>query len=480
MNSYLYRFRSIEALLGKHDELRKQEIYFASPSELNDPMEGFSDVFWQGDKIVWENLLRHFLVCLERSFALAMIGGESHRTTWEQIPVIDPGDLRAFTPEHHVMHEMIFEKFFGEPAVVQFIDSLAGREGPIRRRELAMHLTCAHQFTMLTIHEVYQERKLTPVLNPDNAQRSSALKMLQHSVNVITQLKVLKTAQPVGEDDIESLFSVTGLMSHQMSLIHFHNQQADLSKPAINFLAHGFAEGYVKEIERILYPEWYVACFMENCSSSSIWGTYGSEHKGICLRFKTTQQAGRHTLVLNRISGADMNGPVRSDVSQPFNKIAYTRELGTIDFFSSIGRLPEPILNKYWYTNAKGERSTSAAAMDSSIENWRESYWRNFNIRSTRKLEDWKLEAEHRIVMYSSINDLSTPNARKAVYRFEDLDGIIFGIRTSLEDKLKICRVIEEKCKEKNRKNFKFFQASFSRTKGVIEHHELSLLKFQL
>ena len=33
-----FRFRSIDALLGKRKELKKQTIYFASPEELNDPM----------------------------------------------------------------------------------------------------------------------------------------------------------------------------------------------------------------------------------------------------------------------------------------------------------------------------------------------------------------------------------------------------------------------------------------------------------
>jgi hypothetical protein len=31
--------------------------------ELNDPLEGFKDLFWKGDVIVWKNLLRHYLLC---------------------------------------------------------------------------------------------------------------------------------------------------------------------------------------------------------------------------------------------------------------------------------------------------------------------------------------------------------------------------------------------------------------------------------
>jgi hypothetical protein len=53
MISHLYRFRPIDRLLEKN-ELRKQEIFFAKPENLNDPMEGFRDVFWKGDEIVWQ------------------------------------------------------------------------------------------------------------------------------------------------------------------------------------------------------------------------------------------------------------------------------------------------------------------------------------------------------------------------------------------------------------------------------------------
>jgi len=50
MRKHLYRFRS--TVLGKHQELENQDIYFSSLESLNDPMEGFMDLFWSGDEIV--------------------------------------------------------------------------------------------------------------------------------------------------------------------------------------------------------------------------------------------------------------------------------------------------------------------------------------------------------------------------------------------------------------------------------------------
>lgn len=48
----LYHYRSVESALK---ELDNCTFHFATRAELNDPMEGYLRVFWQGD----ENLLHH-------------------------------------------------------------------------------------------------------------------------------------------------------------------------------------------------------------------------------------------------------------------------------------------------------------------------------------------------------------------------------------------------------------------------------------
>src|ERR1700730_2478613 len=90
MIPHLYRFRPVDALLGTREELAKQEIYFAPPEKLNDPMEGYKDVFWSGDLIVWRNLLRHYLLCLLQTTYLCYIMG----------PKFDSADLNTiiFSP----------------------------------------------------------------------------------------------------------------------------------------------------------------------------------------------------------------------------------------------------------------------------------------------------------------------------------------------------------------------------------------------
>ena len=57
----IYRFRDAQKLLA-YKELENSEIYFSPYDQLNDPMEGFLNVFWQGDTIAWIGLIKHFIL----------------------------------------------------------------------------------------------------------------------------------------------------------------------------------------------------------------------------------------------------------------------------------------------------------------------------------------------------------------------------------------------------------------------------------
>lgn len=70
----LYRFRDIDHLIGKYEELKKQEIYFASQNELNDPLEGMFQIVWDGDNIAWRGLINNYLLCLEHTFTMCRLG----------------------------------------------------------------------------------------------------------------------------------------------------------------------------------------------------------------------------------------------------------------------------------------------------------------------------------------------------------------------------------------------------------------------
>lgn len=68
------------------------------------------------------------------------------------------------------------------------------------------------------------------------------------------------------------------------------------------------------------------------------------------------------------------------------------------------------------------------------------------------------------------------PDKRKLKYRFEDLDGIIFGINTKESDKLKIIKIIFDKCKKYNRKKFNLYQAFYDNQKGEVDIIKIDIL----
>ena len=90
----MYRFRTVSNLIGEFKELENQQIYFAHPQQLNDPMEGTQLYYWQGDEIVWRNLLKHYLLCIEHVITLARLSEENEPIKKEDIPVFQwVGDL---------------------------------------------------------------------------------------------------------------------------------------------------------------------------------------------------------------------------------------------------------------------------------------------------------------------------------------------------------------------------------------------------
>ena len=128
---------------------------------------------------------------------------------------------------------------------------------------------------------------------------------------------------------------------------------------------------------------------------------------------------------------------------------------------------------KQWYSYEAGNISKCAAHIkdDDAEGEWRKQYWDNYDSCFFVKLKDWEYEKEWRLLLSSVLDTFEDANDRKLKYKFEDLEAIIFGMRTSVEDNVKIIKLIEKKCKENNRENFDFYQAYYSKQKGrmVIE-----------
>jgi hypothetical protein len=159
-----------------------------------------------------------------------------------------------------------------------------------------------------------------------------------------------------------------------------------------------------------------------------------------------------------------------------FHPVTYSSKFPAVDFFRSIRRLPEAVLFKHWHGNAEGIKSAHAPGLGPQ---WVNEYWREFYPGATTKLADWKREKEYRLLLMGLVLDYSDGERRKARYDLGSLHGLIFGMKTPLKARLKICKVIEAKCYAICRSDFKFFEAYYSEARGTIDHRELNLLRIK-
>ncbi len=155
----MYRFRTIASILDKHNELEKQEIYFSNPDELNDPMEGYKDVFWKGDKIVWKNFIINYVKSTEHIFGLVLLLNSKTKITDAEIRVLSHAPSYR-SPHYIALIREIIDKLFEIVFIKELPDHLAKRTKPVRRYELISYTEMIHPFVINSISEIYFKWKM--------------------------------------------------------------------------------------------------------------------------------------------------------------------------------------------------------------------------------------------------------------------------------------------------------------------------------
>jgi len=475
MITEFYRFRRIDSLIGEFNELENQSIFFAAPDLLNDPMEGFRDIYWSGDFVVWKNLFRHYLLCLERLCSLLLLSGEDHPISKDNMPVFQ-GEDDFPTPMYKALFYEISNRFFKNSNLITLIKSISERSTPVRRDELFFYFSSMHGFALETIYSEYEKKGFIPERSLKNIAADTLIKDLIDQGFISTLEKSLKEK---GSDEgvSSALFAAHKHSRSQIDLIYRHNGIIDKDKKNRSLVIYDFSDEYISQLEKLVFPEWYTACFMSECNSSSAWGHYGDNHTGVCLIFNADVINENSFLNLKGRNGYSSSGPTYGFCNHMFYPIDYVKGYGQIDFFRMLGRLPIPKLNSMWYS-MDGVMSSCADYITSNEQKWRNQYWKNFYRDITIKSKDWAYENEHRLILVSSFESFTDPKDRSLNYDFKSLKGIIFGIKTKIKDKLEIIKIIESKCRENNRDDFKFYQARYSPQDKCIVHSELALLNF--
>lgn len=458
----MYRFRSIEKLFG-FKELENQEIYFSDINDLNDPMEGFRQVYWRGDSIVWKNFLKHYLLCLEHICVRNYLSQKDETFTKEDIPVFkDEKELP--TKKYKRTFQKICDRFFGNEIINEYIEVLISTK--INRDELFVYLKPLHLLALNVITEIHIEQGLQP---PSAQIPPDVTNQLTRIVEVLKQFN-MEREDTTEQEKLEILFEFQKEFIQDIDLKQAYNLNDSPKKQRKWFTISKFTDAYLNQIMKLTYPKFYVASFMENCTNTVAWGHYANGHKGVCLKFKTEERNGLPSIDLKCIVGRGSK-PIYDYRPFLFRKIEYVNQFPSINFFNSLGRLNVNQLISQWYTNQNGEKSQCAMHLENknNKQEWREQYWANYKKSIFMKLKDWEYEKEYRLSLSSSLNLYNEKKARKLKYKFEDLEAIIFGLKTSMENKIKIIKIIESKCKANNRDDFDFYQANYSSSKGSMK-----------
>ena len=458
----------MERLLEEeYPELEKQTIYFASPEQLNDPMEGFRDIVWSGDKIVWTNLFKNYVYCLHWSYYLLrteedfiQLGSFPILGRWDELP----------PPEKNLFDD-IWHKFLNLPNIQEIIEALANADHKIRYREIASYLRPIQALLLQEILKSYIAYRLISKsevlrLPEELSDESTVVQLTQEILNWIELAEEAKD-----EELIDEIFFEAEKKDNDGRVNQQYNSRiisSEILRKNNQLVIFDFPWVYLQQLERLLWPKWYTACFTKSYHNSSVWGTYGDKHEGACLIFEAVEGDGEsNSLELNQMTGE------RARI--PFFEINYVKKVDPVNFFRSIGMVRRSALMKVWYTDQDGNISECATHIQPNdyASSWLENYLDIFYRDITIKTRDWEYEQEYRLILRNE-SELDEKD-RKLTYNFNSLKGIIFGIKTSDEDRLRIIKIIERKCRESNRTDFKFFQAYYSAKHGDIRKSEIQL-----
>ncbi|QJQ18758.1 DUF2971 domain-containing protein [Pseudomonas sp. SK] len=477
MSTY-YRFRSADRLLGRaatensparSGELDELTVYFASPQELNDPLEGHRETFFQGDLVVWRNLLKHYaLVLFSSTIDVYVNGGDGEITYINLRP-------ESYGAEPRGVLEGILDAVKRDEGLNDYFSAIVDASRKVSRYELIVHL--------MTIHNIVLMHVFNGISTRYQLSDSHRYMLVKDSFYRFAGQRAAEIRAAGGNPDLNGYKEIKSKIKQQ-ALRGNALRDKPLSAGQMRVFVN-FSEEFAQQLDYLIYPHWYVVCFMESGSNPAIWGSYGDNHKGICLMYESQLHRGVETLRFQRLppdfvkafnyGRPDDQWRLDMECQMPLMKVRYDSEYTTANFFTSLNNEQKEWALSYWYS--EGERKSQCGEWLANADGQRYASYRAMYEKSvTTKTAHWGNETECRIIMAGYPFEREE---RTVGYNFFDLKGLIFGINTSDEVKVRAIRKIADHCKVYKRSDFKFYQARYDDNYQKIEHDHLSYITFE-
>ena len=452
----LYRFRSCDKLLGdKYKELEEQYFYFAPPSDQNDPMEGKIEFYWQGDKIAWFGLLKNYVWQL----FLTLV----HVPIYKNID--DMAEFNFFMAgfawgdSHYAESRTRLEKdTINAPTFQKFVDAIAAADKKIEAPSLQYLLTLIHPVAIdIVMHEVASIKYYD--IDP---QKTGAI-FTRNNPDIEDNL----SSYLYGKENLQKASMTWSLFLQQTKLIMQQNLQDVTEKLAVQkrtFVQYEYPCSYIQKLQqKMCFANWFFTCFNTAIQNPATWAYYADSHKGVGLIFDT------ETDFL-------FDFKEHKNVKLDLTKVDYDKTTISRNFFESIGEAAGSEISHWFYIGK--EVSDVWSAVQKNEREWSKKYWDDQKYSLSRKGKSWRHEEEYRILFLDALGEMlpeenddeqKKNTNQRFYYAFNILKGIVFGVRTPIEDKRKIIDILNRKCQENNRKDFPVYQAQYDKSGNYIE-----------
>lgn len=447
----LYRYRNIDR--GK-EELLSQKIFFADRELLNDPMEGYAQVYWHGDEIAWQGLFSNYICSVDMSITRYSLRCDE-ASIKETAALVD---IHSFddVPYGDRLNDLRNE-FIKNERIRKLLSLLGTISEPIERYELKFILGQIHNYAFALCVRSQIKNNLTPDITGELLEFTYRLEKMS-DFSFCEEL--LKSKKAIRQKIVRN-------HDNFPKKIDSLSSKYDARDRAWNAILSDFPGNYIEKIVDMIHHTTYIACFSLSQDSSPMWGHYAENHKGICIIYETSKKNGKDVI------------PFTNKYPMEIRKVNYGTYTTRMNFFTMLGRLNRKQISS-WLNDEKGTESSCAREMYDDEDAWRNMYWDFLYDRYSNKPIDWKYEQEYRLIfpdfMYEYEGKDENGNKKKVLfeYDFASIKGVIFGIRTTWTDKMEIKDILEDKCRKQGLNMPEFYQAECDEMSNSIHVNRIN------
>lgn len=436
---YIYRFRPTRIFLseGKEksitEELLNQEIFLSSIDENNDPIDGYLDIYYEADNIIWQNLIKQFSLALFNTFLhIAVIGTKDFNEKF----AIDIWITKDNLPS--IKDKLLFDQFYDELKEDTNIKKL---------HEILIYRKKIHNKILINLFLIFFNVFLSKLAKIEKEKFGTSFLINQQELTKEFSDDEINAMKNSNENVLLALSEIS-LNRTKEFLLRFMilNTNPKEEKIGLMKFISSFPVYYFIQLEKVLFPEYYISCFSKTYKNNSMWGKYAESHKGICLIF-------------DRKKSLNLDNKNLS-----FYDVKYNKTPRSINFFDNLGSFTMPIIKAWFFDEVKKEYSSYHEKYCGDGKKFRDEYWERFLKKTTHKHDDWSHEEEIRCVLYSGLSDKIQPEKRLNKYKINQLKGIAFGKRIDESLKIDIIKALSKIVSD----DFNFYQTEYSSLKKEL------------